>query len=133
MSTVLLLLVVASLIQIGCATIINGQEQNVSIKTDPPGATATILPEGTTVSTPADVDLARGSVHTVKLELPGYRTEYVYLDRVASNMIGWNLLLGGLIGMGIDYSNDSIYRLTPDPIETTLEPAAAESAVESRP
>ena len=110
--------------QTGCATIINGQEQGVSIRSDPPGATATVLPEKVSVTTPADLDLARGKVHTVKFELDGYEPRYGFLDRTASAATLWNILLGGLIGLVVDYSNDSVYTLTPDPLHVTLEESA---------
>jgi hypothetical protein len=112
--------------QMGCATIINGQEQEVSITSDPPGATVMILPEKVEVATPADVELPRGKVHTIKFELDGYEPRYGFLDRAASSATLWNILLGGLIGLAIDYSSDAVYKLTPDPLHMTLEKSPQE-------
>jgi hypothetical protein len=53
----------------GCATILHGSTQRVAIESSPPGARATVLPQGTTVVTPATVEMARGKAHTVRFEL----------------------------------------------------------------
>lgn len=118
-----LLLLAAVLGTAGCATTIHGTRQTVAIESTPPGATATILPDGITLQTPGEVELARKTVHTVRLALNGYCGETVYLDRVVSSALYGNLLLGGLIGTAVDADNGAAFVLEPDAVSVTLQPS----------
>ena len=112
----------------GCATLIHGTMQTVEIVTTPAGATATILPEGSVVTTPGTVELERKKAHTVFVELDGYCREVVYIDRITSNAIHGNILIGGMIGLSIDASNGAAYTLTPDAFNITLRPVVPAGA-----
>ena len=108
---------------LGCATIINGPTQDVEITSDPPGASVLILPEKKTVVTPAEVELDRKQVHTLLFALEGCLPATGYLDRLNSHMTDGNIILGGLIGIAIDYDSGAVYRLDPDPLHVVLAPA----------
>ena len=75
-------------------------------------------------STPVAIPNVPAGGVTVRIELDGYEPRYGFLDRTASAATLWNILLGGLIGLVVDYSNDSVYTLTPDPLHVTLEESA---------
>lgn len=105
----------------GCATIVNGKEQTIHIETEPPGAQLTILPIGERYRSPADVELKRLYVYTVRAEYPGYETTYGYIDRVGSGWVNGNLLIGGLIGMEIDMSSGGGFALQPSRLVLELE------------
>lgn len=109
----------------GCASVIHGTWQTVEITSQPSGATARVLPGDTIVTTPASVELPRKQVHTVRVEMPGYCRETVYVDRMVSSALMGNLLIGGFIGTSIDVSNGAAFELTPDPVAVNLRPAAA--------
>lgn len=117
---------VLAVVASGCATVIHGTKQTVAIHSVPEGATATILPEGSVVTTPAEIKLSRKNAHTVLFERDGFARAIGYLDRVTSGAVYGNLLLGGFIGASVDNSNGAAYRLTPDPLEVELEPLESE-------
>lgn len=112
----------------GCATIVNGSTQTVEITSDPPGAKAIVLPGGKELMTPAAAFLERKRVHTVLFELDGYQPATGYLDRTASNVTVWNVVLGGLIGILVDHSTGAVFRLIPDPLHVDLKPVEVPSA-----
>ena len=107
----------------GCATVIHGTTQKVEIVTKPPGATARVLPEGTVVTTPGSVVVPRKKAHTVRVELAGYCSETIYLDRLTSGAVHGNLLLGGIIGLSVDVSDGAAFVLVPETVDVTLRPA----------
>jgi hypothetical protein len=113
---------------LGCATIINGSTQSVTITSNPPGARVTVLPSHEALVTPGEADLSRRRVHTVLFQLEGYQPATGYLDRTNSNVTLWNLVLGGVIGMSVDLSTGAVFRLTPDPLHVDLVPARSRSA-----
>lgn len=109
----------------GCASIIHGSMQNVDITSQPIGARIYIDGEdlGKTPHTVslrrkgrAKGDKSKKDFYAVKIELDGY---YPYELKIKREMDGWflgNLLFGGVIGVIIDASNGSMYKLTPDQI-----------------
>ena len=114
---------------LSCASIIHGPSQNVDFSSQPAGAKITIDGNNYGV-TPKTVPLRRKGrlkgetgdkkEYEVKLELAGY---YPYELKIKREMDGWflgNLLFGGLIGIIIDASNGSMYKLNPDQIIAQL-------------
>lgn len=113
----------------GCASIIHGPIQTVDFTSQPVGAKLTI--DGKEYGmTPKSVDLRRKGrikgeskekkAYNVKIELEGY---FPYELKVKREVEGWffgNILFGGLIGIIIDASNGSMYKLTPDQVIATL-------------
>jgi hypothetical protein len=102
----------------GCATAVNTPSQRIVIKSRPPGARVTILPEGRTLTTPIAVELARDQVHTLRFELDGHCRETAYLDRVTS---GWRLL-NAEAGRLVDDATGSGFRLIPEVVDVWLWP-----------
>jgi hypothetical protein len=120
----------------GCASWLKGSEQAVEIRSEPPGATATVLPEGRQWQTPATVVLARRHVHTVFFEFEGHCPEIAYLDRVTSPVMLLDALLlvippVGAMAIERDKQNHAQHRLRPDPLVVALrpiDPSAGEDA-----
>ncbi len=105
-----------------CATIINRTRQTIFLETDPPGATATI--DGVQqLQTPASVKLKRGKDHRVTFEKSGYQKADAMVEKEISGWIWGNLILGGLIGLGIDFISGGAYKLDPETVHVTLQPA----------
>jgi hypothetical protein len=108
-----------------CASIIHGSNQEVDFSSQPSGAKITI--DGKDYgSTPRSVVLKRkgrfkGEINSkkeyaVKIELDGY---FPYEIKLKREMDGWflgNIVFGGLIGIIIDASNGSMYKLNPNQI-----------------
>ncbi len=112
----------------GCATILRGTEQDFTIVSTPPGATAK-LSTGETCVTPCDLRLPRKQGFDVSFTMDGYESGAAHIASGWSSggtqtfIIG-NIILGGLIGMGVDASNGSTRDLYPNPLEVTLVPVA---------
>lgn len=96
----------------GCATVIKGSSQEIAVNTVPvDGAECTLhSSEGTwRLTTPGKVkvDKTKNDI-TLTCEKPGYRTS---TDTVVSGFEAWtlgNLVLGGIIGLGVDAATGSI-------------------------
>ncbi len=109
----------------GCATIMHqGSKQWVAITSTPTGATATI--DGITkVQTPGQVKLKRGKDHIIVIEKEGYEPAQALIDHEFSSWVFGNILLGGLIGLAVDYGTGGAYNLEPDTVSVTLTPKSA--------
>lgn len=105
-----------------CATIINRTKQTIFLQTDPPVATA-IIDGVQRVETPASIKLKRGKDHHITFEKVGYRNTDVIVEKEISGWIWGNIILGGLIGLGIDFISGGAYKLEPETVHVTLQRA----------
>lgn len=104
-----------------CATIIHGTTQRVPVSSVPSGARVAVN-ESTAFTTPTALELSRKEHHTLQFSLEGYHPEVVKLESVTSGVVMGNILLGGLIGWGVDAASGAQYRLVPESIHVTLRP-----------
>lgn len=112
----------------GCATIINGTTQKIPVSSDPSGANCTVVGDSTKYTTPCEVELARKSDHILKLEKEGYDSVTVEIKHVLSGAVAGNILLGGLIGWGVDAANGSQNRLIPETVHISLKASSSSAA-----
>jgi hypothetical protein len=103
----------------GCATIIHGSSQDVSINSTPSGAevTADNVPSG---KTPVMLHLKRGDAHTIQVNVPGYLPYEIILTKSVSGWVWGNLLFGGLIGLAVDAISGGLYYLNPEQVQAQL-------------
>jgi hypothetical protein len=117
----------------GCATVLRGTKQDLSLQSTPPGATAT-LTTGETCVTPCELHLPRKLGFEVTFELEGYAPTTAHVSSQWSRggtqtfIIG-NIIAGGAIGMGVDASNGATRDLTPNPVTVTLQPVGSTPVV----
>ena len=122
----------------GCASVTRGWTEQISIASTPAGAVATVSgSENHTCTTPCVVQVNRNSDLQVSLEMPGYEPEVVVLTKElattgAAGFAG-NILLGGLIGMGVDAISNAPMDHKPNPVLVTLRPLAKPAAPLGRP
>jgi hypothetical protein len=104
----------------GCATIIHGTNQHISVNSSPQGAKVSVngIPVATT---PAKIKLSRSerSVN-ILIEKEGYKSQGVIVSRKLSGWFFGNLLIGGWIGMIIDAVDGAMFRLEPSEINVVL-------------
>lgn len=126
------LLAVAALVLpcIGCASISRGTTENISISSTPPGATAELsgLDNPTSCVTPCVVVVKRNADITVTVKKEGYEPQVIPLTKEipgagAAGFAG-NVLIGGLVGMGVDAATGAAQDHKPNPVIVTLNPAA---------
>jgi hypothetical protein len=110
----------------GCATIIHGTTQEVSITTDP--SEATLCVDGReNYKSPAKITMKRKDDHIVEVAKEGFDKENINIKSVISGAVAGNLLLGGLIGIGVDAISGGASRLEPDNINVRLRPLSTQT------
>jgi hypothetical protein len=87
-----------------CATIAHGSRQTVTVVSDPPGATVTVLSAATVTSTPGVTPIQlhlsrRDSRVTVRLEKDGCASVEVPLTRSTSGWVASNLVFANPLAM----------------------------------
>jgi hypothetical protein len=119
-----LLLAIVLFIANGCASIFNGNSSMLNIMTNPENATVTIKGsqsgEKIVEHTPCNITLNKGSDYMVKINFAGYQSENIIITRGIAGWFWGNLLLGGVIGMVIDYSSNNMWQHTPTNINIDL-------------
>jgi hypothetical protein len=115
---------------VGCASVSRGTTENISIESTPPGATAELsgLDNPTACVTPCVVVAKRSADITVTINKAGYEPQVVPLTKEipgtgAAGFAG-NVLVGGLVGMGVDAYTGAAQDHKPNPVIVTLQPLA---------
>ena len=114
----------------GCASVTRGTTENISIATTPAGATADVsgLDIPTVCVTPCVVQAKRSADIIVTINKEGYESQVVPLTKEipGSGAAGFagNLLLGGVVGMGVDAVTGAALDHKPNPVIVTLQPIA---------
>ncbi len=107
----------------GCATITRGTSQDFVINTSPSGANVQ-LSSGETCVTPCTLRRQRNEEFTVTITKDGFETSTHMIDHRTGGgggtAMAGNVLIGGLIGAGVDASSGATQDLFPNPLEVTL-------------
>lgn len=110
----------------GCATITRGTTQAWTVDTVPSGADVR-LSNGHECTTPCTLKLKRKQGFDVTISKDGYRevTTQVVSQIAGAGAAGLagNVVVGGLIGIGVDAATGAAKELKPNPLEVTLEPS----------
>jgi hypothetical protein len=114
----------------GCASVARGTTETISVESTPPGAEAIIsgLDNPMTCVTPCAVVAKRNADISVTIQKSGYEPQVVQLTKEippagAAGFAG-NVLLGGLVGMGVDAVTGAATDHKPNPVIVTLQPRA---------
>ena len=97
----------------GCATITQGTTQLVHVTSTPQGAACSLTRQGTPLAgvrqTPETVTVPR-SVYNIDVEcqLPDGQKGYALLKTTLTPMVAGNVLVGGLIGAGVDAASGAM-------------------------
>ena len=122
----------------GCASVTRGWKEQISLASTPSGARATVSGgDNHTCVTPCAVEVHRNSDLQVTFELDGHEPETVVLTKEiattgAAGFAG-NVLLGGVIGMGVDAVSGAPMDHKPNPVIVTLRPIARPAAPVGKP
>jgi|GEM_PF-2608810 predicted RNA-binding Zn-ribbon protein involved in translation (DUF1610 family) len=99
----------------GCATVMTGKYQSISVTSDPPGVKVR-ADTGETIVTPGKFNLMRNEVHTLMAECPGYEPQQLKLHNKAQGWVWGNILLGGPVGLIVDCVSGASDELIPKEI-----------------
>ena len=106
---------------IGCATIVHGNRQTVTINSEPAGASVRI--DGLKGKTPFSTSLARNNDYVVSVKKEGYQEEQVQITKSFSGLSIIGNVFFLLIGVVIDFASGSAYNLHPTEVNVELEKA----------
>jgi hypothetical protein len=112
----------------GCATITRGTTEAWSVQTEPVGANIK-LSSGEQCKSPCTLQKKRKDPFQVTIDLDGYQQVVTQVissvkGEGAAGMAG-NVLIGGLIGIGVDVATGAAKDLTPNPLIVKLAPAGS--------
>jgi hypothetical protein len=109
----------------GCATVTRGMNDQVQILSDPAGAEVRTS-MGQTCVTPCTLQFGRKDEFTVTASMPGYHTsEMAVSTKIAgAGVAGFagNVLIGGVIGMGVDAASGATLEHYPNPVMLKMVP-----------
>ena len=111
----------------GCASIVEGTSQEVTVNTNPAGANCALNREGTSIArvnpTPGAATIKKTKYDmTIVCDKPGFQ-QATFIDHSGvQDMTFGNIIFGGFIGWGIDSASgaDNHYQT---PVNITLVPA----------
>lgn len=110
----------------GCATVTRGTTEAFVVETDPAGARVETSNGMFCQMTPCSMKMKRKAEFDVTITLDGY---HEHVSQVTHQMSGaggvglaGNVLVGGLIGLGVDAYTGSSQELVPNPLVVKLTP-----------
>ncbi len=112
-----------------CATVTRGTTNQVQIESEPSGADVRTSLNQTCV-TPCTITVSRKDEFSVTFSKPGHVDETVQVRTQvagagAAGLVG-NVLVGGIIGVGVDVVTGSSLEHVPNPVKATLKPLVHE-------
>ncbi len=110
----------------GCATVVRGTKVKYQIVSEPAGADVE-LTTGVKCKTPCDLKLKRNKPFIARFKKEGYQPLEATVDTKfnGGGALAGNLILGGLIGGGVDAASGALQTLRPNPLNVTLVAVAA--------
>ena len=116
-----------------CATVTRGTNTAWEVQTDPVGARVETSHGHMCASTPCSIKMPRKSQFTATISKPGYKTVNATVTNKVSGgggagMAG-NVLVGGIIGAGVDVASGAMLDLTPNPLVVKMEPGEGETTM----
>lgn len=105
----------------GCASIVKGRFQAITVTAYPPAVLVTV--DGQQITTPAIVNLdTTKAMYVLKFEKEGYETVELKLERKLSGWLLGNIIFGpvAIIGIMIDFASSSAYKLKPQEVDVVL-------------
>jgi hypothetical protein len=117
----------------GCASVVRGTSETVSVNSQPADASIRTSLGHSCPTSPCVVEVSRKTTFTAFAEKPGYKPGQIYIDTKfsgggAAGLAG-NILLGGVIGVGVDAATGATLDHYPNPATIVLVPV--DSADES--
>jgi hypothetical protein len=123
-TTHLLIVVIAAASLSSCATITRGTKEVFAVDSTPQNA-AVQLSTGQSGQTPASFKVPRRESLHVTISKDGYKTRQITVPSQISGgggvAMAGNVLLGGLIGAGVDAGTGAMYDHKPNPLHVHLE------------
>ena len=109
-----------------CATVTRGTDQDWNAASEPPGASVETSNGYSCAATPCSIRMPRRSEFVATFSKDGYRdAEVTVTNQIAgagaAGMAG-NVLIGGVIGVGVDVASGAALNLHPNDVNVVLQP-----------
>ena len=108
----------------GCATITRGTNDVLVVQSSPSGAQVELSDGQTCNNTPCTFKLPRKSELNVLIKKDGCEAQQIRVTNKVSGgggaAMAGNVLVGGIIGAGVDASTGAMLELIPNPVDVTL-------------
>ena len=115
-----LILMLLSMVLVGCATVLSGNSEDIRIQSKPEEAEVIInnIPRG---HTPLRLELEKSKSYTIEIKHPDYPPRYITLDKSVNT--GWVILdvLCGFIPIIVDASTGAWYNFSDDFINVSFD------------
>ncbi|KZK80419.1 hypothetical protein PsAD13_04479 [Pseudovibrio sp. Ad13] len=113
----------SSILLAGCGTVVRGTTEDIKIDVKPANAKITSTTAHTCVG-PCVINVPRSQKLTLKASAPGYQSQVIDVDtrvsgKGAAGMVG-NVLIGGIIGIGVDTVTGASLDHYPNPVTFNL-------------
>lgn len=109
-----------------CATVTRGTTNSITVNSEPAGALAVTSTGLTCPSTPCTWDVNRKQEFIVSFSKEGYEDQQIPVaTRLAGEGVAGfagNVLIGGLVGMGVDAVTGSTLEHYPNPVIAVMKP-----------
>jgi hypothetical protein len=109
----------------GCATVTRGTDSTVGFDSRPSQAEVRTS-NGLGCVTPCSLVVKRNEEFVATFSKPGYRSQQVevktQLAGAGAAGLAGNILIGGLVGIGVDAVTGAANEHTPNPVSVVLEP-----------
>jgi hypothetical protein len=109
----------------GCATVTRGSNDAWSVNSDPQGARVDTTNGHQCPATPCAIRMSRKSEFTATVTKDGYKPATISVTHKTAGAgaagVAGNVLVGGIIGLGVDAVSGASQDLTPNPAFVTLE------------
>lgn len=106
------------LVGVGCATIVAGTTQSMSITSNVDGAE--IYLDGEKIGTTPFNGPVKNNGKELRLELRGYRTSTVVLSKTLEGIFWGNIIIGGTLGSITDFASGAAYAYAPATYQVDL-------------
>ena len=114
-----------SLFLVSCGSLTRGGKEVLEIKTNPSGARVETSNNMMCSSTPCGLKMSRKSEIQVKIIKKGCKPVTVSVTNQVANVgaasMAGNVILGGVIGAGVDVYTGASKELKPNPVDVNLE------------
>lgn len=115
-----------------CGSVTRGTTNDVTFNSDPPGAQMLTSTGLTCPATPCTLPIPRKQEFIATFSLEGYREQQVQVVTEVSGGgaagFAGNVLIGGVIGMGVDVATGAALDHKPNPVFAKLLPVVAPRA-----
>jgi hypothetical protein len=107
-----LVIIIISLCLIGCATIVSGTSQVISVNSNVSGATVTL--DGQPVGTTPFSGKVSKKANVLTVSKEGYETVNITMSKSFNAIFFGNIIIGGLLGSTTDLATGAMYEYAPN-------------------